>query len=157
MDSNSVLYTLPARHKSGRGLRQNKTLWVSFLIQTPKAKIYISGDGGYDQHFKAIGDEFGPIDLAIMENGQYDSAWHYVHLLPEEVIKAANDLRAESLLPVHHSKFVLARHPWDEPLNKIVSPGTAYRISVATPLIGEVVNLNDPIQIFYPWWKDLRQ
>ena len=35
-------------------------------------------------HFKAIGDEFGPVDLAIMENGQYDQDWKYIHMMPDE-------------------------------------------------------------------------
>ena len=57
---------------SGRGLKRNQTLWASFLFVTPQEKIYYSGDSGYGPHFKAIGEQFGPIDLAIMENGQYD-------------------------------------------------------------------------------------
>lgn len=63
------VHVLPARHFSGRGLKRNQTLWASFLFVTPQQKIYYSGDSGYGPHFKAIGDEFGPIDLAIMENG----------------------------------------------------------------------------------------
>ena len=59
---------LPARHFSGRGLKRNQTLWASLFV-TPQQKIYYSGDSGYGPHFKAIGDEFGPVDLAIMENG----------------------------------------------------------------------------------------
>ena len=46
---------------------------------TPQEKIYYSGDSGYGPHFKAIGEQFGPIDLAIMENGQYDQDWKYIH------------------------------------------------------------------------------
>lgn len=41
-------------------------------VRHPQEKIYYSGDSGYGPHFKAIGEQFGPIDLAIMENGQYD-------------------------------------------------------------------------------------
>jgi L-ascorbate metabolism protein UlaG (beta-lactamase superfamily) len=153
LDSGMAIYTLPARHKSGRGLKQNNTLWLSFLLQTPEIKIYISGDGGYDNHFKAIGDQFGPIDLAIMEDGQYDSAWHYVHLLPEEALKAAQDLKAKKVLPVHHSKFVLARHAWNEPLDKMAMLAAAHHIALATPLMGEIVNLNDSSRIFDRWWR----
>ena len=67
-----TVHALPARHFSGRGLKRNQTLWASFLFVTPQEKIYYSGDSGYGPHFKAIGEQFGPIDLAIMENGQYD-------------------------------------------------------------------------------------
>jgi L-ascorbate metabolism protein UlaG (beta-lactamase superfamily) len=151
----SAIYVLPARHKSGRGLKQNKTLWVSFLIQTPETKIYISGDGGYDKHFKAIGDEFGSIDLAIMENGQYDSAWHYVHLLPQETLKAAMDLQAKRVLPVHNSKFVLARHPWNDPLTKITEADNSGSVAILTPMIGELINLRGS-HTFSKWWKEVQ-
>ena len=46
--------------------------------------------------FKAIGDEFGPVDLAIMENGQYDQDWKYIHMMPDETAQAADDLRARA-------------------------------------------------------------
>lgn len=156
IDSSFVIYTEPARHKSGRGFSQNNTLWLSFVLESPQLTIYISGDGGYDRHFAEIGEKFGSIDLAIMENGQYDDAWHYIHLLPEETLKAAQDLKAKRLLPVHHSRFVLARHPWYEPLAKITEPDTGNNISVITPMIGEMVNLNDPSQTFNEWWKEMR-
>jgi L-ascorbate metabolism protein UlaG (beta-lactamase superfamily) len=153
LDSGIIIYTEPSRHQSGRTFKQDKTLWMSYLIQTPDLKIYFSGDGGYDERFAAIGREFGPIDLAVLECGQYDSAWHYVHLLPEEVLKAATDLKAKRLLPDHNSKFTLARHPWDEPLSKLTLLNSRYHISLVTPMIGEVVNLNDSTQQFKQWWK----
>ena len=81
--------------------------------------MYIGGDGGYDTHFAKIGKKFGPFDLAIVEQGQYDEKWKYTHLLPNEVLKVAQDLKAKRLFPGHNSKFALATHPWDEPLTKI--------------------------------------
>ena len=62
----------------------------------------------------AIGDEFGPVDLAIMENGQYDQDWKYIHMMPDETAQAADDLRARAVLPGHAGRFVLAKHSWDE-------------------------------------------
>ncbi len=47
---------------------------------------------------KAIGDEFGPVDLAIMENGQYDRTGN-IHMMPDETAQAADDLRARAVLP----------------------------------------------------------
>ena len=65
-----------------------------FPFVTPQQKIYYSGDSGYGPHFKAIGDEFGPVDLKIMENGQYDQDWKYIHMMPDETAQAADDLRS---------------------------------------------------------------
>lgn len=67
-----TVHVLPARHFSGRGIKRNQTLWGSFMFVTPERKVYYSGDSGYGPHFKAIGEQFGGVDLAIMENGQYD-------------------------------------------------------------------------------------
>lgn len=151
-----TVYFTPARHFSGRSLNRNVTLWTSFVLQTPSLRIFISGDGGYDTHFAAIGEKFGTFDLAILENGQYDKKWPYIHLMPEEALQAARDLNAKRLLPVHSSKFTLANHAWNEPLNRITALNdSVYHFSLATPRIGEVVDLKDSTQTFTRWWTDV--
>jgi len=145
-------FVTPARHFSGRGFTRNKTLWASYVLQTPTLKIYIGGDSGYDTHFSEIGNTHGPFDLAVLENGQYDEAWHYIHLMPEEVLKAARDLKAKRVFPVHSSKFALANHAWDEPLLKISELNASYKLPLVTPVIGEVVNLDNADQVFQKWW-----
>ncbi|MGG6548451.1 UNVERIFIED_CONTAM: MBL fold metallo-hydrolase, partial [Prevotella sp. 15_C9] len=74
-----LLHCLPARHFSGRSLKANQALWASFLIETPSQKIYMGGDSGYDTHFAEIGKQYPGIDLAILENGQYNEDWKYIH------------------------------------------------------------------------------
>jgi len=150
------IHTTPARHFSGRGFTRNTTLWMSYVFQSPTMKIHIGGDSGYDTHYKAIGQKFGPIDLAILEDGQYDLKWKYIHLLPAQVLQAAKDLKAKRLFPVHSSKFVLANHPWDEPLKKITALNKTTKIPLVTPMIGEFVYLKDENQTFKPWWAGLK-
>lgn len=149
------IFGLPARHFSGRAFKRNQTLWISYLIQTTKRKIFIGGDGGYDKHFKEIGELHGPIDLAILENGQYNGAWREIHFLPGENLQAAIDLKAKRLMPVHSSKFDLALHDWDEPLKEMTRLDAAIGIPLVTPKIGELVDLNDSAQKFTQWWKDV--
>lgn len=149
------IHTATAQHFSGRTLKRNNTLWLSFIIDSPTQKIYLGGDGGYGTHFQDIGNEFGPFDLAVLENGQYNVAWNSIHLLPEDVIKAAKDLKAKRVLPVHSSKFVLARHPWDEPLIEVSALSKSASLALATPMIGEPVKLTDTTQQFKQWWKGL--
>ncbi|PWN72020.1 MBL fold metallo-hydrolase [Chryseobacterium phosphatilyticum] len=144
----------PARHFSGRRLKQNDTLWTSYVLETPTKKMFLGGDSGYDSHFKMIGDEYGPFDYAILENGQYGEAWRYIHTLPEDVIQASVDLKAKTVLPVHSSKFALALHPWNEPLQKVTSLGKKRGLHILTPMIGQVVNLNHSDQQFDIWWED---
>ena len=148
LDIGFVANAVPARHFSGRGLKQNQTLWTSFVLQTPSMKIFIGGDGGFDKHFAEIGETYGPIDLAILENGQYDDNWKYIHLLPDDLLKAFRDLNAKRLFTVHSSKFALGNHPWDEPLIKVTAHSKELNIPLITPMIGEQVNLKDSTQKF---------
>ncbi len=148
-----IIYT-PARHFSGRKISRNRTLWTSYVLETPTKKIFLGGDSGYDTHFKMIGDQYGPFDYAIIENGQYNEAWKYIHALPEDVIQASLDVNARNIIPVHSSKFALALHPWNEPLKKVTSLGKAKNLHVLTPMIGEPVDLNKRDQVFSDWWED---
>lgn len=156
LDNDITLNTTSARHFSGRGFKRNKTLWLSFALQTESHNLFLGGDSGYDTHFKEIGDKFGPFDLAILENGQYNLAWHYIHMLPEEVLQAAQDLRAKQLFPVHSGKFALALHPWDEPLNKIFEKSKSSNIPLVTPRIGELVYFENISPQFSQWWKEIQ-
>lgn len=136
------IHCLPARHFSGRGLTANQTLWASFLIETSSKKIFIGGDGGYDTHFKEIGNRYHGIDLAILENGQYNEDWKYIHTMPSELSQVAKDLKARKILTVHHSKFALAKHRWDEPIMNVRKMIETDSLNVLNPVIGEVVNID---------------
>ncbi|MFC5269158.1 MBL fold metallo-hydrolase [Adhaeribacter terreus] len=149
---NLKLTATPARHFSGRGLSRGKSLWASYVLETPEHKIYIGGDSGYDSHFKAISEKFGPMDIAILETGQYNKNWPYIHMMPEQTVQAAQDLHAKVLFPVHLGKFALALHDWDEPLHRVVKAAAENQVKITTPIIGEPIILDQQ----YPdkqWWK----
>lgn len=155
LDQNITLYTTPARHFSGRGFNRCNTLWLSFVLKTPNFKIYLGGDSGYDSHFAEIGNKFGPFDIAILDNGQYNEKWKYIHNMPEDVIKAMKDLKAKRVFPVHSAKFSLALHSWDEPLIKVTELNqlSDQPTPLITPMIGELVELKNEKQAFQQWWK----
>ncbi|RYG17187.1 MAG: MBL fold metallo-hydrolase [Chitinophagaceae bacterium] len=153
LNSDFKIHTLPARHFSGRTFKRNNTLWMAYLLETSNQKIFIGGDGGYDTHFAEIGKRFGSIDLAILENGQYNLAWHAIHCLPEEVVQAGKDLHAKRIMPVHSGKFALALHSWDEPLNEVSRLSKLQNLPLVTPMIGEPVRLGDSTQVFSKWWE----
>ena len=155
LDNDITLNTTSARHFSGRGFKRNQTLWLSFILQTEDYNLFLGGDSGYDTHFKKIGDKFGPFDLAILENGQYNLAWHLIQMLLEEVLQAAQDLRAKQLFPIHSSKFALALHSWDEPLEKISEFNKDVKLPLVTPRIGEIVHFKNTSQQFSQWWKEI--
>lgn len=145
----------PGRHFSGRDFSRNRALWVSFVLQTPTMKIFIGGDSGYDNHFKKIGAQFGPFDLALLECGQYNEAWKYIHMMPEETVTAARDLGARKLMPVHWAKFALSIHDWNEPILRASAEAQKQGMPLVTPLIGQKVELKGD-QVFTQWWKEAR-
>ena len=156
LDSGFTAHTVPARHFSGRGITRNQSLWTSFVLQTPTMKIFIGGDSGYDTHFAEAGKTFGPFDLAILENGQYNQSWKYIHMMPNEVLQAAKDLNAKRLFPVHSTKFALSLHAWDDPLKQITEFNKTIGLPLITPMIGELVNLKDSTQKFSEWWVGIK-
>lgn len=142
----------PARHFTGRGIKRAKTLWCSYVLKTSTHTLFLGGDSGYDTHFKTIGEKFGPFDIAILECGQYNTAWPQIHMMPEQTVQASVDLNARVLFPVHWGKFTLAMHAWDEPITRLTKKAQELQVKVTTPLIGEPIILN----IHYPdkiWWS----
>ena len=149
-----IAHTETARHFSGRTFTRNQSLWSSFVLQTPSLKIYLGGDSGYDGHFKTIGEQFGPFDIVMLECGQYNAWWQHIHMMPEETVQAAIDLKAKRLFPVHWSKFQLAMHDWDEPITRVTAEAIRLNQPIVTPRIGEVVQLKNLGQQFSEWWKE---
>ncbi|MDR1345346.1 MAG: MBL fold metallo-hydrolase [Bacteroidales bacterium] len=156
LDSGFEIYCFPARHFSGRGFKPRQSLWASFLLKAGTFTIFMGGDGGYDTHFASIGNRFGSIDLALLENGQYNKAWKYIHMMPEETLQAGRDLNAKNVIPIHNSKFALSRHSWDEPMQRITAANMKHPnpLRLLTPSIGEIVFLNDTTQKFGQWWQE---
>lgn len=146
------LTATPGRHFSGRGIKRGRTLWSSFVLKIAGYSIFLGGDSGYAGHFKVIGDRYAPFDIAILEAGQYGDNWPYIHMLPEQTVTAARDLRANILLPVHWAKFTLALHPWNEPIQRVISAAAANGVTVTTPMIGEPVALGAPLPQTR-WWE----
>lgn len=142
----------PSRHFSGRGLKRNITLWSSFVLETGKYTLYLGGDSGYDSHFKKIGERWPHIDLAILESGQYNEAWHYIHMLPHEVVQAAQDLGCKKFMPVHWGKFALAMHGWNESIEQVAQIARTQQLPFVTAHIGESFS---PLQErdTQDWWN----
>ncbi|WP_316825198.1 MBL fold metallo-hydrolase [Pedobacter miscanthi] len=149
--NNLTLTAVPARHFTGRKFKRNQTLWSAFVLKTANYKLFLGGDSGYDTHFAKIGAEFGPFDLALLECGQYNAYWPYIHMFPEETVQAAIDLKSKVLMPVHWGKFSLAMHPWNESIKRVVLAATAKQFPLVTPKLGETVVLNGHLPT-ENWW-----
>jgi L-ascorbate metabolism protein UlaG (beta-lactamase superfamily) len=87
-DEHLKIIATPAQHFSGRTLGdRNKTLWASWVIASPDHTLFFSGDSGYFDGFKTIGDAWGPFDITFIECGAYNKRWHKVHMFPEETVQ----------------------------------------------------------------------
>ncbi|MFN8544651.1 MAG: MBL fold metallo-hydrolase [Candidatus Binatia bacterium] len=112
------VHCTPAQHFSGRGIGgENQRLWAGWVVEGPTRRFYHSGDTGYFGGFAEIGRRLGPIDLAAIAIGAYQPAeiMQFVHLDPEEAVRAAQDLRATRVLGMHWGTFDLTDEPLDEP------------------------------------------
>ncbi|MFC5547233.1 MBL fold metallo-hydrolase [Massilia aerilata] len=145
----------PAQHFSGRGLNDgNATLWASWVILHRELRLFFSGDTGYFTGFKEIGAKYGPFDLALLETGAYDQRWPDVHMQPEQTLQAFLDLKGKWLLPVHNGTFDLGLHHWQDPFDRIAALAQAQGVPLATPEMGEAVDLLQP-HSGRAWWRDI--
>lgn len=147
------LTATPAQHFSGRSLTDgNRTLWCSWVIEDDELRVFFSGDSGYFAGFAEIGCRFGPFDLTLMETGAYDKRWPYVHMHPQQTVQAHRDLLGRWLLPIHNGTFDLAMHAWQDPFDQVLHHAATSSVQVATPMIGERIDIVRP----HPgnrWWR----
>jgi len=142
----------PSQHFSGRTLRDgNRSLWASWVMIDDDQRVFFSGDTGYFDGFKHIGEQYGPFDLTLMETGAYNVDWPDVHMQPEQTLQAHIDLRGRWLLPIHNGTFDLAMHAWHEPFDRILALAWEKNIAISTPQMGQ------PFYLQYPtrgntWW-----
>jgi L-ascorbate metabolism protein UlaG (beta-lactamase superfamily) len=143
----------PAQHRSNRTYNsQNKTLWSSYVIQAGSYRLFYGGDGGYGPHFKQIGQQYGPFDLALLECGQYSPNWPWTHLVLGQSAQAAVDLQARLLQPIHWAKFEESDHPWNEPIKTLLPAAEKLGMPLNVPRIGEPYTLGTPPKQKI-WWN----
>lgn len=159
LKSGASIHCLTAVHDSRRFLKKNNTLWMAALIESPSSdilgRIFISGDGGFGGHFAQIPGRFGPIDLAVMENGQYDAVPGSDHSRPEELVKELEMLSPKMVLPYHNSKYSLSKHPWSEPMDYLFENSKGKPYILLNPMIGELVDFSAGILPSTPWWRKM--
>lgn len=147
------LVATPSQHFSGRGLFDgNSTLWASWVIRDGDLKVFFSGDTGYFNGFKTIGNKYGPFDVTLIETGAYGAEWPDIHMQPEQTLQAHLDLRGKTLVPIHNGTFDLAMHPWHEPFDRIVELAQQKGVALSTPQMGQQLDLAAPQSGTF-WWQ----
>ncbi len=114
-DKGREVTLLPCNHWTMRDPRKgpNLSLWGSYLIKTASGfTIYVSGDLGYFDYFKELGELYS-IDLAIINLGAYEPRWFMKssHMNPSDTATAFTELNAKHLVVVHWGTFRLGDEP----------------------------------------------
>jgi L-ascorbate metabolism protein UlaG (beta-lactamase superfamily) len=130
---NVAITAVPSDHAGGRYSldAESDGRAIGFVISTPAATIYYSGDTRYFDGFREIGKRFKP-DIAILNVNTH---------LRADAIKVAEDIGARAVIPAHHAAFVSPtskrNYTWQKQLKAAI--GARYR---EIPL-GESVSIKE--------------
>lgn len=152
------IVSTPSRHYSGRALTdRNATLWGSWSVVGARHRFFVSGDTGYSDHFRSIGERLGPFDLSFVKIGAYGpgAPWLDIHMSAEDAVRAHRDVRARRMFPVHWGTFNLAFHAWDEPIERALAAAGASQVELLTPRVGEIVDADQAFPSSR-WWRSVR-
>src|SRR4029077_18995673 len=108
----------------------------SYLIQSSQHRVLYGGDTAYHEHFRAL----GKVDLAIFGIGA-DAPYIAAHASPEQAWKMADHVRADFVLPMHHSTFRLSYEPMDEPIERLLAAAGRDEQRVIAREVGDSWNL----------------
>jgi L-ascorbate metabolism protein UlaG (beta-lactamase superfamily) len=150
------LIAAPARHFSGRGIRnRDTTLWASYIIKGPKHKVYFGADSGIHPLFKTIGEKYGPFDIAMLEIGAYNELWKDIHMGPENAADAFMAVNANIMMPIHWGTFNLAFHTWTQPIETLLDIAKKKNIKLLVPQPGETYTYNG-LPYINQWWQSFK-
>lgn len=123
------------KHWGARTFHDDHRHACAFLLEADGRRVLFGGDTAYGRHFTAL----GKVDLAVLGIGAYNP-WVAGHATPEQALRMADDVRAEFIMPMHHSTFRLSHEPMDEPLDRLMR--IVHRDRIAAPEVGMSWSLN---------------
>jgi L-ascorbate metabolism protein UlaG (beta-lactamase superfamily) len=138
------VHFLEARHTSRRGIWDtNKTLWGSFLIDSPDGTIYFAGDTGYGTHFRSIYEKYGAPTVSLLPIGAYEPRWfmYWMHMNPDEAVRAHLDLHSQNSIGMHFGLIDNAGESYEAPIDDLVAARRAHGLDATTfvaPHYGQV-------------------
>lgn len=112
-----IVFT-PAQHWSRMGLFDMMTsLHGGFVVKGRWNRFLYTGDSGWCEVFKEIGNKLGPFNLAAIPIGAYEPRWLHAksHFDPEEAVKVHKDVKAKRSVGVHWGTFRLTTENLAEP------------------------------------------
>jgi L-ascorbate metabolism protein UlaG (beta-lactamase superfamily) len=115
-------------------------------------RIFYTGDSGYFDGYREIGEEHGPFDVTFIQIGAYSPYWPDIHMTPEEGVATHRAVGGGLLVPVHWGTFNLAPHAWSEPVERLLA-AAGDEVRVAVPRPGESVGVEGSID--FGWWRKI--
>jgi L-ascorbate metabolism protein UlaG (beta-lactamase superfamily) len=124
---------VPVAHWGARTLYDSHRGYNAYVIRSAAddAKVLFGGDSAYQTGFHDV----GKVDLAILGIGGYDPYIHS-HANPEQAWTMADHVRADALLPMHHSTFRLSHEPVGEPIERLMEAAGRWADRVVVREVG---------------------
>ena len=143
-----IITYVPAQHWSSRTMRdRRRMLWGGHVVETGKGRIYVAGDTGSFDGFRAIRSRIGAPDAAILPIGAYEPRWFMKsqHMNPAEAVEAHLELGTPLSLAAHWGTFQLTDEGIEEPVRALAEARKAHGLADAAfqaPLPGQTVMAN---------------
>jgi L-ascorbate metabolism protein UlaG (beta-lactamase superfamily) len=103
------------KHWGARTFYDHHRGFNAYLIEGEGKRVLYGGDTAYHEGFR----EIGKVDLAIFGIGAYDP-YIAAHATPEQAWMMADHVKADHVLPMHHSTFKLSHEPMHEPIERLM-------------------------------------
>jgi N-acyl-phosphatidylethanolamine-hydrolysing phospholipase D len=118
-DGPLTMTLVPVQHWSRRGLTDtDATLWGGWVVEGEGLRLIHTGDTGYSNDFRDIGERFGGFDMAFIPIGAYAPRWFMqtMHVDVADAVQVRADLRAARAIGIHWGTFEgMTDEPLDEP------------------------------------------
>ena len=125
---------VPVQHWSKRTLTDaNATLWGGWVVEGEGLRVIHTGDTGYSEDFRDIGERFGGFDMAFIPIGAYAPRWfmQVMHVDVPEAVQVRADLKAARAIGIHWGTFEsLADEPLDEPPLRLARARAAHGLGI---------------------------
>jgi L-ascorbate metabolism protein UlaG (beta-lactamase superfamily) len=128
------LHGEPSVHWTGRGLGdRNRTLWLSYVLETAGGPVYFAGDTGWGPQFAASRRRHGRMRLALLPIGAYEPRWLTAeqHLDPWQAVAAHQALEAKVSIAIHFGTFELSEEGQLEPVRALAEARSEAGLSEA--------------------------
>jgi L-ascorbate metabolism protein UlaG (beta-lactamase superfamily) len=139
------VHFLEAIHTSRRGIWDtNKTLWGSFLIESPEGTIYFAGDSAYGRHFRTVYEMYGAPKVSLLPIGAYEPRWfmYRMHMNPDEAVRAHLDLHSQNSIGIHFGLIDNAGESYDAPVNDLMAARRTHAVEATqfvAPRYGQIL------------------